>query len=156
MVAEGEDLPSPGRLVRNVSYGKMRKDENDNFIGPEASAFARRDSEAYLSVTWCEYFEGSKDEQLRSSIDAIRNSNLDVKPKACFCVAPIDNLFEAISYFGAEARAVYYPEHDNIAHAGVYGISPDETFLLEQLAPEVWSDFLTKQAADALPVRDCF
>lgn len=156
MVAEGEDLPSPGRLVRYVSYGKMRKDENDNFFGPEASAFALRNSESYLSVTWCEYFEGSKDEQLRCSIDAIRNSNLDVKPKACFCVAQIEIVFAAINDFGAVARAVYYPEHDNIAHAGVYGISPEETLLLEQLATEVWSDFLTKQAADALPVRDCF
>lgn len=65
MTADGDDLPGPSRVVRYVPYGRMRKDEDDNFLGPYPSAFEERAVDDYLSVTWCEYFVGSDDEQLR-------------------------------------------------------------------------------------------
>ena len=34
MTAEGDDLRNPSRIVRYVPYGKMRRDEDDNCIGP--------------------------------------------------------------------------------------------------------------------------
>lgn len=109
----------------------------------------------YLSVTWSEYFEGSEEEQLRCSIEAIRNSNMNVKANACFCVAETPNILAAIDDAGSTGRAVYHPEDDNDAHAGIFGIAPDETRLLARLADEVWCDFLTKDSADALPESEC-
>ena len=157
MVAKGDDLPIPSRVVRYVPSGRMRKHEDDDNIifGPNPNAFEQRATDNYLSVTWCQYFEGSKDQQLRCSIEAIRNSKLEVKPKACFCIAETDSLFAAIQDAGKHGRAVYHPEDDNLAHAGIYGIAPDELQLLARLADEVWSDYLTKGAADALPTSDC-
>lgn len=133
----------------------MRKDENDNFLGPLPSAFEERELDDYLSVTWCEYFDGSEEEQLRCSIEAIRNSNINVKAKACFCVVEAPSVLVSIQDAGSVGRAVYHPEDDNDAHAGVYGIIPDEAQLLARLADEVWCEYLTKDTADALPTSTC-
>ena len=155
MISDGDDLPNPSILVRYVGFNKMRKDENDNIISPYYTAFEERPAEDYLSVTWCEHYVGCPDEQLRCAIDAIRNSNIDVRPKACFCIVNTEQLKAASAGHGAKIREVYLPEDDNPAHAGIYGISPTETILLEKLATETWSRFLTKDAADALPQSKC-
>lgn len=141
--------------MRYVPYGRMRKDEDDNFLGPYPNAFEVGSGHDYLSVTWCEYFVGSPDEQLRCSVEALRASALNVKSKACFCIADIPSLLATVWNFGRAARAVYYPEDDNPAHAGVFGIAPDDAQLLERLASEVWSSYLTKDTADALPTSAC-
>ncbi|ANB33277.1 hypothetical protein M2324_003604 [Rhodovulum sulfidophilum] len=133
----------------------MRKDEDDNFLGPYPSAFEERAVDDYLSVTWCEYFVGSDDEQLRCSVEAIRSSNMDVRPKACFCLANTTDVLAAIDDAGSNGRAVYHPEGDNDAHAGIYGIAPEEAKLLARLADEVWCAFLTKDTANALPESGC-
>lgn len=155
MKADGDDLPNPSRVVRYVPYGKMRKDEDDNFLGPLPSAFEEREVDDYLSVTWCGYFEGSEEEQLRCSVEAIRNSNMTVKAKACFCIGRTPEILAAIYDAGSAGRAVYHPEDDNFAHAGIYGVAPDEAQLLARLAEEIWCDFLTNDAADALPESEC-
>jgi len=155
LTAEGDDLPNPSRVVRYVPYGKMRKDEDDNFLGPLPSAFEEREVDDNLSVTWCEYFDGSDEEQLSCSVEAIRNSNMNVKAKACFCVAETPNVLAAIDAAGDNGRAVYHPVDDNDAHAGIYGIAPDDAHLLARLADEVWCDYLTKDTADALPASGC-
>ncbi|HEU0222054.1 MAG TPA: hypothetical protein VFR34_07580, partial [Paracoccaceae bacterium] len=155
LTAKGNDLPNPSRVVRYVPYGKMRRDEDDNYIGPLPSAFEERPADGYLSVTWCEYFNGAADAQLRCAVEAIRGSNIAVKPKACFCVAETSEVLAAIAEFGHAGRAVYLPEKDNHAHAGVFGIPPDEAQLLARLADEVWSVFLTRESADVLPLNAC-
>jgi hypothetical protein len=131
----------------------MRKD-GDDLIGPEYTAFQQRDTEDYLSVTWCEYFEGGNDQQLRCAIEAIRSSR-NVGGKACFCVALTTDVLGAVQDAGKTGRAVYYPEEDNAAHAGIHGISPDDSLLLAHLAEGVWYSYLTKEAADALPTSAC-
>lgn len=154
MTADGDNLPNPSHVVRYVPYGKMRKDGDDVVIGPEYTAFQQREQENYLSVTWCEYFGGENDEQLRCAIEAIRKSR-DVGGKACFCVAAVSDVLVAVQNAGNVGRAVYYPEEDNAAHAGIHGISSDDSLLLAQLAEEVWCSYLTKEAADALPQSTC-
>lgn len=155
MTFEGDDLPNSGRVIRYVPYAKMRRDEDDNFLGPSYSAFEERPNEDYLSVTWCEYFSGTDDQQCRCSIEAIRNSKMNVKPKACFCVASIEDVLHTINDSGRTGRIIYYPVEDNYAHAGVHNISADDLKLMERLATETWSSFLTKEGADALPLGDC-
>jgi hypothetical protein len=132
----------------------MRKDNEDNFLGPEYNAFKQSDRESYLSVTWCEYFSGSDQEQLRCAIEAIRISR-SVGGKACFCVASTPDILGAVRDSGRKARAIYYPEDDNAAHAGVHGISPEDALLLEHLARNIWNSYFTKEAADALPNGAC-
>lgn len=154
MTADGDDLPNPSRVVRYVPYSRMEKDEDDNFLRPYPNAFEQREVDDYLSVTWCEFFEGSTGEQLRCAVEALRKSRR-VGGKACFCLANTPEVLDAIENSGRRGRAVYLPEDDNPAHAGVYGIQPDDTLLQKRLADEVWCDYLTKDAADALPRSEC-
>ena len=81
MTADNEDLPNTSRVVRYVPYGRMRRDEDDNYLGPLPSAFEARPIDKYLSVTWCEYFEGSAHNQLGCAIEALRCSSISVNLK---------------------------------------------------------------------------
>ena len=150
MINRGDNLPNPSSVVRYIGYAKMRRDEDDNLLGPAPAAFQQKPNQDYLSVTWCEYFAGSANEQLRCAIEAIRDSNIQVKPKACFCVAITADLKAVAAEYNATTREIYFPEEDNPAHAGIYGIPPDELKLLEKLSSEAWGSFLTKDDADAL------
>ena len=142
-------------MVRYVPFGRMRRDDFENCLGPNPNAFEQRAVDDYLSVTWCEYFAGNMDAQLRCAVEAIRSSKINVKAMACFCVADAPDVLNAIRSAGHADRAVYLPEEDNPAHAGVYGIAPDDAQLLARLADEVWCAFLTKEAADSLPTGAC-
>ena len=133
----------------------MLRDENDNFLGPNPNAFSRRETESYLSVTWCEYFQGQDNQQLRCAIEAIRNSALNVKSKACFCVAETPVVLAEVAKTHPKARALYLPVADNDAHAGIYEIEPTDTLLLAKLADELWCDYYTKDSADELPMDAC-
>lgn len=154
MISDGDNLPNPSRVVRYAGFAKMFKGEDDNVIRPSVNAFTPKADEAYLSVTWCEYFSGQSDEQLRCAIEAIRASRT-VGPKACFCLANTADIKATAAEFGIETREIYHPEDDNPAHAGIYSISVDEKQLLERLADDTWSQFLKVQDADALPVTEC-
>lgn len=73
MVSEGDELPNPSTVVRYAGFAQMEKDQNDVVSGPSATAFHGRRDEDYLSVTWCEYFVGAADLQLRCpAIGAVR------------------------------------------------------------------------------------
>lgn len=161
LVGEGDELPNPSTVVRYVGFNQMERD-GDNIVGPLSTAFEGRATDDSLSVTWCEYFAGEPDEQLRCAIEAIRSS-FNVRSKACFCVARTDDLANAGRTFRRSPRAVYLPVPGNDAHAGIYDVMPtdldaiteDELKLLSLLAEKTWSRFLTKEAADALPRGPC-
>lgn len=157
LISPGDDLPIPSFVVRYVSPSRMGSDpyNNDRIVGPLPEAFRERPGDQELSVTWCEYFQGGSEAQLRCAIEAIRKSKLKVSKTACFCVANTNDLFDTISGYGRKGRAVFLPEDDNPAHSGIYGISPAELTLLEKLASETWRAFLTKSMADALPTSEC-
>jgi hypothetical protein len=155
LISSGDELPSDSKFVRYVGFNKMEKDEADQVLGPSIDAFMLKDSHDYLSVTWCEYFEGSAEEQLRCAIEAIRKSKVDVRPKACFCITTAQSLASAISESGRTFRAVFWPEDDNPAHSGVYGTSDEDLLLLSKLASEIWRDFLTREEANLLRLGPC-
>lgn len=163
MVSEGDELPNPSTVVRYAGFGQMEKDRDDVVSGPSPTAFHGRPREDYLSVTWCEYFVGDPDVQLRCAIEAIRNSKYTSAPKGCFCVGSTDEIVGAGQKYGRHPRAVYHPEPDNKAHAGIYEVAPldldavtnEEALLLGLLASQAWSRFFTKDMADALPLAQC-
>jgi hypothetical protein len=154
LTVNGDDLPDGSRVVRYVPYGRMEKDENDNFLRPLPSAFEARVGEEYLSVTWCDYFEGLGDQRLRCAVEAIRGS-MKVAPKACFCLAGTSEILDEIHIERKDGHAIYLPVDNNQAHAGIYGIDRENTLLQSQLAGGVWCQFLTKEAADTLPSSSC-
>lgn len=161
MVSEGDELPNPSTVVRYVGFNQMEH-YGGNVVGPLPTAFEGRATDDSLSVTWCEYFVGDPDHQLRCAIETIRSS-MNVKAKACFCVARTDHLAAAGATFGRAPKAVYLPVHGNDAHAGILDVMPadleaiteDELKLLDLLAGQAWSRFLTREMADELPLAQC-
>lgn len=162
MLKAGDDLPNPSTVVRYVGLGQMETDGDQNALGPAPAAFEGRQQDTYLSVTWCDFFLGDLNSRIRCAIEAIRGS-MNVKPKACFCVARTDRLIEAGASFGRGVRAVFHPEEDNLAHSGIYNlapvdldaITPEESELLSLLAGEAWSQFFTRETANLLPATEC-
>lgn len=155
MISSGDELPNPSFVVRYVGYSRMATDCDGVVTGPKYSAFEQTSKEDYLSVAWCEFFDGAPETALRCAIEAVRNSKIDVKSQACFCVANTEDLRNAATKYGGGGRAVFWPEEDNPAHAGIYGFSPENIILLEFLATDTWSTFYTKQSADILPLSAC-
>lgn len=156
MTSRGDDLPNPTRVLRFVPYGRMLRDpDDDRFICPAPEAFRPRPGEDYLSVTWCEYYQGSREQQLRCAIEAMRNSSLTVGNKACFCEVDTGVLFAAMAHFGRAGRAVYLPEDDNEAHSGLYGLSEDDGLILEVISDTFAQSWLDKERADGLPICEC-
>lgn len=163
MVSDGDELPNPSTVVRYANLGQMAKDKDDVVSGPSETAFHGRQGEDYLSVTWTEYFVGTDDQRLRCAIEALRNSNFTVKTKGCFCVGTTDEIIAAGQKHGRHPKAVYHPEPDNKAHAGIYDVAPkdldavtdEEALLLDLLVGQAWSRFYTKEMADALPLGEC-
>ena len=68
MVSEGDELPNPSNVVRYAGFGKMAKDKDETVSGPSPTAFHGSPDEDYLSVTWCEYFVGTADQQLKERL----------------------------------------------------------------------------------------
>ena len=163
MVSEGDELPNPSTVVRYAGFAQMDKDKDETVFGPSPTAFQGRRNEDYLSVTWCEYFVGTPEAQLRCAIEALRNSSYKPTAKGCFCVGMTDEISAVGRRHGRSPRAVYHPEEDNKAHAGIYDLVPrdldavtdEEAHLLNTLAGQEWSHFLTKEMADALPLEVC-
>jgi len=144
------------RVVRFVPWAKLRKDEDDNVLGALPSAFALRDDEEYLSVTWCEYFAGTANEQTRCAIEAIRGS-MKVGAKARFALGEVGAIRQRAEGRpnAKKLRIIHEPEPDNAAHSAIRHWTRDDDELLELLAEAEWSDLLTAADADALPLTEC-
>lgn len=148
-------LDDDDRVVRYVSWAKLRRDEDDNVLGCLPSAFLLRNGETYLSVSWCEYFDGSADECLRCCIEAIRSSKIEVRPKGRFAVAVVGRLKVGAAEGGRKLRIIHEATEDNPAHAAIRGWASEDEELLDLLAEEVWTEALSAADANDLPASSC-
>lgn len=134
-------LPPNDHVVRYVPWGKLLKDENDNVIGFLGEAFRRRSNEDALSATWAEYFKGSSQTQITSSILAIRASR-SVGGKSCFAIGGVAAISDACAQRNQKVRIIHEPTTENKAHASVRRIPRDDMELLEILATEAWAELV--------------
>lgn len=144
-------------IVRFVPWGKLRKDEDENVLGVLPQAFELRPDEEYLSVTWREFYAGDESEQMRCAVEAIRNSDLKVGPKARFAVAQIGDV-RPIAEGRPKARKlriIHEPEDDNEAHAAIRGWPTEDNELFDLLAASVWAQCFTGAEIDAMPQSSC-
>jgi hypothetical protein len=143
-------------VVRFVPWGKLRRDEDDNVVGVLPEAFALRADEEYLSVTWCDYFNGSHLENIRCAIEAIRNSDLTVGSKAQFAVGQVANIRSLVEdYYPKKLRIIHEPEEDNDAHVSIRHWPRDDLRMLALLAEDPWKTLFDAQTANALPTSPC-
>lgn len=154
LIEAGVELPHAALVVRDVGYAKMRKNCDDEILGPSGAAFLPRAGEHYLSVTWCGYFQGARQETQRCAAEVLRRCR-NIKSLACFCYADVSAVKRIVDSTKAAGRAVYYPEADNAAHAGIHEISSVDEELCELLAEEVWAEYIPNMQIDELPESDC-
>ncbi|TGQ47620.1 hypothetical protein [Mesorhizobium sp. M00.F.Ca.ET.216.01.1.1] len=128
-------------LLRYVPFSKLRKaDGTDDVIGLLPEAFALREGEPYLSVTWIEYFKDQPD-PVAAAVSAVRKSSLTVTKKSGFTKGKVSEIRSACKGRGHQIRIVHEPEPDNDAHAAVRRYPSDDLELFESLTTAAWSDW---------------
>lgn len=150
-------LEPSDRVVRYVPWTKLLKDPDDEekVVGTLGPAFLLREGETYLSVTWCEYFLGTSKESLRCAAEAIRSSQLDVRPKGHFAVASVGAVSDHMAAGGRKLRVIHERDPDNPAHTAMRGWSNESSELLDRLAEDVWNVVYSKTQIDELPNTSC-
>lgn len=134
-------IPNDHHIVRNVPWGRLRKDEHDNVIG--VTAFVMREGESTLSTTWLEYFSGSRQEQVRAAVHAMRASDLEIKPKSGFVIGSVNEIAATVAAAGSGTISVLHErQDDNKAHVAIYNWPRDAMELFELLAQGPWSELV--------------
>ncbi|MGQ0672818.1 MAG: hypothetical protein ACT4N2_08080 [Hyphomicrobium sp.] len=122
-----------------VSPSRLRKDENNVVVGVLHTAFERKPDEEGLSVTWLEYFAGTRAVQEVAAVHAMRASNITPGKNAAFAVGNVGAIADTCAERGHKVRIVHWPEQDNKAHAEIRQLPRDDLQLLERLAATVWA-----------------
>jgi hypothetical protein len=141
-------LPAEHHIVRNASWSKLRKDENDNVIGVLGEAFRMRKVDTYLSTTWLEYFPGMRSDQITAAVQAMRASNLTIPAKSGFAIGNVGKIADtaAASENAYKLRILHEPAEDKKAHAAVRRFPRDDIELFELLAFDAWSEVVLNSA----------
>ena len=146
MLKKNEPLPDEDRVVRNVPWKKLLKDEDDNLLGGALGvAFELRQNansstgfEESLSVNWLEYFTDPAT-QIRDCIWAMRKAR-DCGGKSAFVIGQVGTVKQVPLARGFRVRVIYEPEDDNLSHAGIRRLPPNDMSLMEALAAEAFTE----------------
>lgn len=139
---KGQNLPSEDHILRLVSPSRLRKDENSVVVGILHTAFERKPDEDGLSVTWLEYFSGTRGEQEIAAVHAMRASAMTPGRNSAFAVGNVGAVATTCADRNHKVRIIHWPEPDNKAHAEIRQLPRDDLQLLEQLAATVCSTFI--------------
>lgn len=131
-------LSGEHRIVRQVPHSRQIRGDNNEYLGILYSAFTLRESEPYLSVAWCEYFDLSADEQVRAAISELRAARPDKKSTG-YWVAEVKTIEQTLAPH--RIRALHEPKDGFGSHAALRRW-PEDQELLETLAQEAVADFL--------------
>jgi hypothetical protein len=143
MLKKNDPLPDEDRVVRNVPWKKLLKDEDDNVLGFLPIAFElRRDEttptgfEEALSVNWLEYFT-TPQTRVRDCIWAMRKAR-NLGGKSVFAIGQVGSIKQVCLARGSRVRVIYEPEAGNPSHAGVRRLPPNDLRLMDALATEAF------------------
>ena len=132
----GTKLHENHRVVRQINPARQIRDDRNVLIGFLHSAFELRDNEDYLSVAWCEYFEGNANSQREEATRQLRNARSD-KKTTVYWTASIAEIRKAMSHHGF--RALHEPVGEFTSHTALRRW-PRETGLLDQLAADALAE----------------
>lgn len=154
-------LADDDHIMRYIAPAQVLRDSDTNevvgFFGaalnlkPESENYP---AEEYLSVTWCDYFEGSLECKTRCSAEVIRNS-ITVRSNACFAMAQVKPVRDYMLNAKRTLRFIHEPDEKNPAHAAVRHWPKDTPELFERMAQEVWTKLYSKADIDAMQLTDC-
>ncbi len=148
-------LPDNDHVVRIVPWSLRYKSEDNSVgYGPVGGAFRLRDTETYLSSSWCEYFYGSFQETLRCVLYAMMSTR-KIGGKACLAVARVSELHAFANGRNRKLRIVHEPEVDNVSHVALRRWRDFVDDDLEELALDVWSEYFEVKDVDLYPESEC-
>ncbi|MBI3186345.1 MAG: hypothetical protein HYZ31_00585 [Gammaproteobacteria bacterium] len=133
-------LPDDNHVMRFVPYKKLMLDEHENIIGFLPQAFELRPEERGLSVNWLEYFKGSDQFNVQSSISVFRKTR-KVGAKSAFGIGNVKNIQDTCASCGArKVRIVHEPViPDNESHSIIIRLPQDDLLLLAALAEDAFT-----------------
>lgn len=139
-MAKTSSLPDEDHIVRHVSSQLIERD-GDVVLGVFPQAFALRDGEPYLSASWLEFHQGSKQDRMKKVAMAI-SAGRSVKPRHGFVCGNVGEIKDACLSFGMKIRVLHEPNKSNPdpAYTAVRRFQSDDMELLELLAAEAWSE----------------
>lgn len=122
-------------------------DEQGNVIGVFPEAFALRDGEKYLSVTWLQFFSEDFEQGLVAAATAIRRQ-LDVRPRDGFTVGCVGAVREICIRSSVRVRILHEPCDVNEGYSAWRGMPSDNQDLFNLLAADA---FVDTRPASAVP-----
>jgi len=137
-------LPDADHVVRHISSQLLERDGDDQVIGCFPQAFELRPGEKYLSASWLEFFDGTRQERLKQTAAACGKVR-EVRPRHGFAMGNVGVIKEACATFNQKLRIIHEP-NENPAYTAVRSYKSDELELLELLASEAWSDVVEAKA----------
>lgn len=137
---KGQNLFLSDHVVRQVSPGRLRKDADGNVVGVLHTAFERPETHDGLSVSRLEHFPGERDDQLRATVGAIRNSLPSMSKNSGFVVGNVEAIKNNCLEHNQKIRIIYMPEDDNPAHSELRQFPRSNDILFEELATETWCE----------------
>lgn len=144
-----EKLPSDNHVLRYAAYNRLQRDpETDEPLALAHQAFhLRPEDDGQLSLTWVEYFEGSRAEQLEKAIKCYRASMttpIKAGAKSAFGVAVVQKIIDVFEDFtpSLRVRVLHDPTDKNEAHAIISQYKDEYAALLDMLAHSVFSEII--------------
>lgn len=129
------DIPDEDHVMRHVSYKRLLKDEDGQPIGgffPQA--FQLKEGEKGLSVNWLEYFKGTHNENIETSVQKFRATR-DIRKSSAFGISVTKQIINVCANHGADkVRVVLDEMDDNKSHSLIIRLPENDLDLLQSLA----------------------
>ncbi len=144
MLKKNDPLPDKDRIVRNVPWKRLLRDDEENVLGFLGIAFELRRNETTstgfeqsLSVNWLEYFT-DPETRIRDCVWAMRKAR-KLGSKSAFAVGQVGKVKQVCLERGLKVRVIYEPEDGNLSHAGIRRLPPNDLSLMDALATEAFA-----------------
>lgn len=125
-----KDLPEADHVVRFIKPSLILWDETTGEAkGCFPQAFRLRDGEAYLSVSWLEFFPGSRTESLQRIREHAEHG---IRARHGFGVLNVGQMHQAAQSVSEKIRIIHEPTDGNPSHSSVrrYPNNNEEFFAL--------------------------
>ena len=135
-------LAEKDHVMRHVSYKRLEKDENGEPIGILPEAFELREDEKGISVNWLEYFKGTHQDNIVSSVKKFRATRKIGKTSG-YGIGVVGKLQDVCAKHGAnKVRVLLDEEPNNKSHSIIIRMPKDNLDILQAIAQEVFIDFV--------------
>lgn len=132
---KGDPIPNDNHLIRHVSPGRLRKDEQMNVVGILPQAFKMGNTHSYLSANWLEFFPGGFKQQVISAVQEIRESVV-VRDGSGFAIGKVEDIKTLCQTRKHRIYITLYPTQKSKSHVAIKSYPKEDDELFELLAAE--------------------